>query len=138
MQCNRMERVRYPEVSSLEIWDLWVDGAILQEWSYEPDYPVALREALELVWVGEGATRSNGLMPKSVAGFDAVFLTGGGAQGHELRKELAGLPCAVVFGERTVFGGERGGFELLRARGLSGWVKRLFNRPRAATVLETL
>jgi len=125
MHCNRMERVRYLEISPLEIWDLWVDGAVLQEWRYEPDYCSALREALEILWAGGGLTRSSGLVPKSVAGFDAVFLTGGGTLGHELSEELAGLPCTVVFGERPVFGGERGGFDLLRARDLSGWVADL-------------
>jgi hypothetical protein len=125
MQHNLMERVRHPEVSALELWDLWVDGAVLWEWSYEPEYPALLRQALEMVWAGEGTTRSHGPVPPSVAGFDAAFLTGGGVRADELSEELAGLPCALFFGERPVFACERGGFDLLHTRGRSGWVADL-------------
>jgi hypothetical protein len=124
MQPNLMERVRHPEVSALDLWDLWVDGAILWEWSYQPEYPAMLRDALELVWAG-GATRSHGPLPLEVARFDAAFLTGGGANVDQLSEELTDLPCAVVFGERPVFGCERGGFDLLQSRGLSGWIADL-------------
>jgi hypothetical protein len=125
MQHNLMERVRHPEVLALELWDLWVDRAILWEWSYEPEYPAALRQALETIWTGQGTTRSQGPVSSPVAGFDALFLTGGGVRAEELSEELAGLPCAVVFGERPVFGCERGGFNLLDARGWPGWVADL-------------
>jgi len=125
MQPDLMERVRSPEISPLELWDLRVNGAVLWEWSEEPEYPAVLRQALEMLWAGEGTTRSHGPVPALIAGFEAVFLTGGGAGAEELREELAGLSFAVVFGERPVFGGERGGFDLLRTRGLSGWVADL-------------
>jgi hypothetical protein len=125
MQRNRMERVRSPEVSALELWDLRVNGAVLWEWSEEPEYPAVLRQALETLRAGEGTTRSHGPVPASIAGFEAVFLTGGGACAEELREGLAGFSFAVVFGDRPVFGGERGGFDLLRTRGLSGWVADL-------------
>jgi hypothetical protein len=122
---QRMERIRRPEVAPLAIWDLWVDGATLWEWSYEPDYPVALRQAVEILWAGGGHTQSHGPVPDSVAGFEAVFLAGGGALPDEMSIELANLPFAVVFCERPVFGSESGGFGALRARGLSGWVADL-------------
>jgi hypothetical protein len=125
MQCNRMERVRHPDVSSLEVWDFWVDGGDLWEWSGEPEYPAILRQTLESLWAGEGTTRSHGPVPAQVAGFDAVFFTGGGVMAYDLIEEFVGLPCAVYFGERPVFGAEKGGFDLLQTRGLSGWVADL-------------
>jgi len=118
-----LSRVRHPDVLPLEISDARVDGVTLWVWSHEPDFATALRRALES-W-REGASASSGNEQANVPNFDAVYLTGGRTADPQLRAELSKLPCAVLFSEEPVFAGEKGGFELLRARGLSGWVADL-------------
>jgi hypothetical protein len=122
-----MERIRLPEVVPLELSEVCVGDATLWEWSQGPGFPQALRKALALLRAGHAVTRSDHLVPGPgiVSGFEAVFLTGGRIEGLDLRRKLAVLPQPVVFGETPAFGGERGGFEWLQSRGLSGWVADL-------------
>jgi hypothetical protein len=116
-----VERVQCAEILPLEVWDLWVDGAILSDrisdWGFVP----ALRRAITILHAGQGATRSNGALPRSVERFEAVFLAGGRVQKKGLQEGLSGLPCPVVIGEGA-YDGIHGGFELLKMRGLAGWV----------------
>jgi hypothetical protein len=120
-----MERIRHPEIVPLELSDLRVEGATLWEWSQGREFSSALRRALHLLNSGAGATGWNEPVPAILAGFEAVFVTGGRIEDLRLRGGLIDLPCPVLFGDETVFGGARGGFELLQARGLSGWVADL-------------
>jgi hypothetical protein len=41
-----MERIQHPEITPLEISDLWVKGGTLWEWSHGPGFTAALRMAL--------------------------------------------------------------------------------------------
>jgi hypothetical protein len=109
----------------LELSDLWVDGATLWEWTQGRGFSSALRKALDILRAGGGAIWPNGPVPGIVSGFEAVFLTGGRVEDEALRGELAGVSPLVVFGEESLFNGARGGFELLQAHGLSGWVADL-------------
>jgi len=120
-----MERIRHPEIMPLELSDLRVDGVTLWEWSQGRGFSSALRQALHRLNSGAGAAGWNEPVPAILAGFEAVFVTGGRSEDHGLRDELIHLPCPVLFGDEAVFGGERGGFEFLQARGLSGWVADL-------------
>lgn len=103
-----------------------MEGASLWEWSHEPKFASALRAALENWKDNDCANSWNESGPTGVpGGFDVVFLTGGRTQEPSLRAELSKLPFTVLFAEEPVFGGEPGGFELLRARDLAGWVADL-------------
>jgi hypothetical protein len=119
---SSIERVRHPEISPLEISDFQVGGASLWEWSQGPGYPAALRRALERLHAGRSVARPGDAILTRVAGFDSVFVTGGRSEDTELRDEFSRLPRPATYAADPVFGGERGGFELLRTRGLSGWV----------------
>jgi len=117
-----MERIWHPEIVPLELSDIWVNGATLWEQNGDLGFASALRHALEQWRIGECASPWNEPVPAAVPGFEAVFLSGGRSQDNALRAELSRLPSAVVFSEEPIFVGARGGFELLRARDLSGWV----------------
>jgi hypothetical protein len=119
-----MERIRHPEIVPLELSEVWVDGVTL--WKSIRGRGLSsvlckLTDALK----PRGTSMSKEPVPAAALDFEAVFLTGGQVEDKGLRAGLAELPCTVVFGEHPVFGGERGGFELLEARGLSGWVADL-------------
>jgi len=117
-----LERVHHPEIVPLEVGDLWVDDVVFREQMLRVGFVPALRQAIESLAAGRGATRSNGPLPPIVAGFGAVYLAGGRANDPEIHEGLAGLNCNVIAGTGGVFAGLSGGFELLRARGRSGWV----------------
>lgn len=119
------ERFRHPEIAPLEISDARVDGATLWEWSQDPRFACMLRRALERWHEGDRPGRTDEPAPAGVESFEVVFLTGGRAQSHPVRAELAGLPWPVFFGADTLFAGERGGFELLQVRERCGWVADL-------------
>lgn len=121
---STMERIRHPEIASLELSDVWVDGVTLWESIQGRGFPFALRTIIDTLQAGV-STGQNNHVCAGRANFEAVFFTGGRVEDKELRAFLSGLPCAVVLGEHPVFGGERGGFDLLDARGLSGWVADL-------------
>ncbi len=120
-----MERVRHPEITPLELSDVRVSGVTLWASSQTTEFPAALREVLEILHAGGGSWRLRKPIPDVLAGFEAVFLTGGRATETGLRKGVSGLPCPVIFGKESAFGGECGGFDLLRSRGLTGWVADL-------------
>jgi len=115
------ERVRDPEITTLEIGDLLLDGDTLRSRLRAGHFASALPLAIETMRAGLGASRAQGPLPASVAGFEAVMIAGGRA-GDIQAMALNGLSCALFFGQGGVFAGERGGFELLQARGLHGWV----------------
>ncbi len=117
-----VERIRHPGIVPLELSDLWVEGATLWEWSYSPGFAGALRRALEHWRSGDSSNRWSEPAPAGLPGFEAVFVTGGRSKDLAVRAELSRLSCPVVFGEDPVFGGECGGFAILQARHLSGWV----------------
>jgi hypothetical protein len=117
-----MERIRHPEITPLELSEVWVVGGTLWEWSQEPGFAEALRKTLPLLQTGCAQLQSREPAPSVVSGFEAVYITGGRSADPELRKALSRLPLVVVFQEQPLFGGELGGFDYLRSRGLSGWV----------------
>jgi len=117
-----LERVHDAEIVPLEVGDLWVDGVVFREQMLRVGFVPALRQAIELLAAGRGATRSNGPLPPIVAGFEAVYLAGGRANDREIHEGMASLKCDVIAGIDGVFAGLSGGFELLRARQRSGWV----------------
>jgi hypothetical protein len=117
-----LERVHHPEIVPLEVGDLWVDEVVFREQMLRVGFVPALRQAIILLSAGRGATRSNGPLPPIVAGFEAVYLTGGRANDRTIHEGLAGLDCEFISGTDGAFAGLSGGFELLRARGRSGWV----------------
>lgn len=120
-----MERIRHPEILPLELSEVCVQGASLWEWSRKPGFPAALSEALDALHERRSVTRRRDPLPAVLSGFDAVFLTGGRIAEESLCGELSALSSAVFIGEESAFGGTPGGFELLRTRGLSGWVADL-------------
>lgn len=113
-------RILDPEIVPFEVWDLVVDGSLWAEHFYAPDFPHALRRGIKTLRDGRGVTRSNGPVPSCVAGFEAVFLSGGRSGEQRRFAELAGIATAVA--EEGVFGGVAGGLHWLRLHGLSGWV----------------
>ena len=117
-----LERVRHPEVLALEIGRLQLAHCTLWDWYHDPDFPMALHEAIETLRAGRGMTSFNEPLPVAVAGFEAVMIVGGRTDENELGPKLTGLPCEVFFGKDGVFAGERGGFDILHFYGLSGWV----------------
>ena len=117
-----IERVIDPEIVPFEVWDLMVDGSLWAERFYEPGFSLALRNGIETLREGRGATRSNGPVPRLVAGFEAVFLSGGRAGEQRTPAGLDGIAATVAVAVEGVFGGVVGGFHWLRSRGLSGWV----------------
>jgi hypothetical protein len=125
MLCANMERIRHPEIVPLELGDFRVDGATLWEWSQKQAFPSMLRKTLAILRAGKGFTNGKAAVPAVASGFEAVFLTGGRLEDNTLRAQLSRLRREVVLGDESVYGGERGGFELLHARGLSGWVADL-------------
>ena len=118
-----LERVLHPQIVALEISELWVDGGTLWQWSQSSGFPTALRKAM--LTLRAGGTSHADAVPPVAAGFEAIFMTGGRIEDKELRAELSNSACAVFFGEEPLFASERGGFDLLSARGLSGWVADL-------------
>jgi hypothetical protein len=116
-----LERIQCPEIVPLEVGDFLLDGTVIRERILEWGLVAALRRAIEILHAGQGATQSNGALPGSVAKFEAVFLAGGRVQEGGLPHGLSGLPCAFVIGEEA-HAGIQGGFELLKTRGLAGWV----------------
>jgi hypothetical protein len=110
------------EVLPLEIWDLWVGGQILWEYTEKSDFAGALREALCLLQAGRGTTRSDGNVPAEIAGFEAVFVTGGRSVDRQIERELGSLPFKVLFDDGGNMAAERGGFGILEEFGKSGWV----------------
>jgi hypothetical protein len=102
-----------------------MNGATLWAWSQKPGFPASLNSVLHALHAGGGVNDWREPVPAVLAGVDAVFLTGGRAKETGIGNAFAGLPCAVIFGEESDFGGERGGFVLLQSRGLSGWVADL-------------
>lgn len=115
-------RILDPEIAPFEVWDLMVDGSLWSQRFYEPDFPLALRNGIELLREGQGTTQSSGPVPRLVAGFEAVFLTGGRAGEQRPLAGLDGIATPFAIAEEGVFGGVAGGFHWLRSRGLSGWV----------------
>lgn len=122
LRISLLERVRHSEILPIELGDLCVNGGLLGAMNTYALFPPALRAGIESLRAGRGVSRSSGRMPSVISGFEAVFLTGGRITEREVCAELARLDCPVVFGGDDIFAGVRGGLELLRTRGLSGWV----------------
>ena len=116
-----VERVGHPGILPLEIWDLCVGRTTLGKWSHDPGFAAALATALEALRAGDGITLSKGPLPSMVAGFEAVFLGGGRIQNNGALRSLR-LSCPVFCNADGPFTAGSGGFDLLRARGLTGWV----------------
>jgi hypothetical protein len=120
-----VQRVQHPEIRPLELSEVLVDGATLWECSQRPGFSIALRKALDALHEGPGTTRWRDPLPAVLSGFEAVYLTGGRVEEEALRRELSQCTSPVLFGEKSVFSAADGGFEVLRAHGLSGWVADL-------------
>lgn len=117
-----MCRILDPEIVPFEVWDLVVNDSLWAEKFYESDFPPALRNGIETLREGRGVTRSNGPVPPLVAGFEAVFLSGGRAGEQRTLAALDGIGLSIAVADEGVFGGAVGGFNWLHSRGLSGWV----------------
>src|SRR6185436_1832993 len=104
-----MERVHHPEVIPLEVGDLWIEGRLLGGLSDFEDFLRTLPRAIETLHAGHGATRSNGPLPSSVAGFEALFVTGGFSGEQSVKASLQSLPYPVLFDTEGIFAGARGG-----------------------------
>ena len=117
-----VQRIHHPGIIPLEVGDLWVDGAVVRERMLEWGFPRALRRVIELLFEGRGATRSNGPLAPSVAGFEAVFFTGGRANEEDLRAVVADSRWETRFSPAGVFSGASAGLSLLEQQGLTGWV----------------
>jgi len=116
------QRLRDPEITPLEVGDLCVDGADIRDRISDWGLAEALRRALQLLHEGSGATSSNGALTPAVAGFDAVYLTGGRAVEDDLRDRLNNPRWNTCFALGGVFASVNGGLVLLKTLGLSGWV----------------
>jgi hypothetical protein len=116
-----VQRIHDPEIVPLEVGDLWVDGAVVWERMVEWGFHRALRRAIELLFEGRGATRSNGPLTSSVAGFEAVSLVGGRAH-EDMRHAMSDSRWQTHFGATGVFAGASAGSSFLQRHGLSGWV----------------
>jgi len=112
-------RLHDPEIRPFEVWDLVVDNSLWADRFFGPDFHHALQRGIETLRDGRGATRSNGAVPSFVAGFEAVFLSGGRA-GAQTTAEPSGV--MTIIAHDTVFAGADGGLHWLRSRGLRGWV----------------
>jgi hypothetical protein len=116
-----LERIRCPEIVPLEVGDLLLDGVVIREQMIERGFLPALRRAITILHAGQGVTRSNGALPRDVEKFEVVFLAGGRIHVERLPEGLSDLPCPFVIGDGA-YAGMQGGFDLLKMRGLSGWV----------------
>lgn len=118
--CRRKQtitRYRPPRVSPLELWDLWVDERILWECMATPQFPEILRACVTQLQRGEGATRSEGPVPKEIAGFDAIFASGGRSREPTLRAALQELGLPVAFSATPDFPAQAEARKLLTSRG---------------------
>lgn len=117
-------RYRPPGVIPLELWDLWVrENQTLWDSMGEPaSFPEVLFNALVELRNGNGRTRSEGVVPPIVRGFDALWVGGGLSKSEPLRARLSQLPIPVYFAQDDTFTGERGGLQLLAAKGVVGWI----------------
>jgi hypothetical protein len=120
-----MERVRHPEIASIELADVRMGGQTLWQSIQGRGFPFALRQVLHAFQsIGTGAGLKEAV-PAVAVGFEAVFVTGGQMEDRKQRAWLSGLNCPIVFGWEPVFGGVPGGIDLLNTRGLDGWVADL-------------
>jgi hypothetical protein len=118
--CRRKQtitRYRPPGVSPLELWDLWVDERILWECMPTPQFPEILLQCLKQLRRGEGATRSEGPVPAEIAGFDAIFASGGRSREPALRAALQELGLPIAFSATPEFPAEAEARKLLTSRG---------------------
>lgn len=112
-----------PGVIPLEIWDLWVGERTLWERMQEPSFPQILVRCLVELRRGEGATRSEGPVPRRVAGFDSLFVSGGRAKETTVRAALSNLGLPVVYSATPDFPARVQADALLRdRRAAAGWV----------------
>ena len=118
-----LERICVPHVMPFEVWDLVVGQSLWAEQFYQPGFEHYLADGIALLRAGHGVTRSKGPVPAAVAGFDAVFLTGGRVNALEGLKRNP--PEGFFLGVDDVFGGVSGGMGFLVERGLAGWVADL-------------
>lgn len=110
-------RYRPPGVTPLELWDLWVGFRILWECMQDETFPETLVDCLRALRRGEGATRSGGAVPREIAGFDSLFVSGGRSQDPRLRLALAAMNLPCGFAETPDFPAHREAAALLSERG---------------------
>jgi hypothetical protein len=122
---SAMERLRHPEITPIEFSDIRVEDGGFGECSQARQFCHSLRQALETLMAGQKTLAFEHPAAELLAGVEAVFLTGGRIEDAGVRELASRLFQPMVFGQEPVFGGAPGGWELLRARGLSGWVADL-------------
>jgi hypothetical protein len=107
----------------MELWDMRVGSRILWETMLEPQFPALLRQTIEMLRRGEGETRSEGLVPTIIAGFDALFVAGGRSGEPAIRSSLLALGLPVFFSQTPDYPGSEEGLRLLEDSGsVNGWV----------------
>src|SRR4051812_35324331 len=109
-------RYHPPGITPLELWDLWIGERILWDTMQEPTFPELLREVLVQLRRGGGATRSEGRVPGSIAGFDTIFVAGGRSQELPIRSALASLDLPVHFSATPQNPGREAALRLLAQR----------------------
>jgi hypothetical protein len=122
---SAMERVRHPEITPLEFSDIQIEDGAGRERSQARQFCRSLRQALETLTAGRNTSAFEHPAAERLAGVEAVFLTGGRIEDAGVRERASRLFQPMIFGQEPLFGGAPGGWELLRARGLSGWVADL-------------
>lgn len=110
-------RYRAPGVTPLELWDLWIGQRILWETMQDADFPQLLCNTLSELRRGEGATRSEGRVPATIAGFDAVFVAGGRSLEPAIRSALPSPGLPVYFSATPQNPGRNAALRLLAQRG---------------------
>ncbi|MBB5036569.1 ROK family protein [Prosthecobacter dejongeii] len=116
-----MIRVRPSGIFPLELWDLCLGTGILWDHMSQADFGGVLKHSLTQVWEGQGATRSEGLVPECVRGFQGLYLAGGGAE-SVLASLQEGPWSRTHLCTASHFAGDAGGHFLLGQQGLTGWV----------------
>ena len=124
--CRRNERIaryRPPGVVPLELWDLLLNGRMLWETMTEPEFPGILRQAIDVLQLGDGQTRSEGRVPELIAGFDSLHIAGGRSQEPAIRSAVQTLGLPMTFSRTPDYPGESEGLCLLRDfGGTTGWL----------------
>jgi hypothetical protein len=101
--------------------DLQVGDRSLPEAYHGENFPDFLYKALLQLREGLGCIRLRGV-PRTIAGIDGVYLTGGNSAAKSLRARFSGFAVPILFAEDGVFGGERGGLAMLETLNRRGFV----------------
>ena len=114
-------RYRPPGIIPLELWDLRVNDRILWEMMQAEEFPEVLGQVIRDLRHGIGETRSEGLVPKIIQGFDSLYVSGGRSQEMLIRSALFALDLPVIFTSTPEHPGQEQALRVL-ARFGTGWL----------------